>query len=151
MKQLLRIVGTFRSWSLAKCFWAELKSDFSPRFRLQPLLGKFQCRAQTSSICPTPPLIPARKGDRPALHFLSKERHPHLNIPYPLPESSLSGNKEQERTFFYYSATGRHWEKKSSGSNPSKALIRTVFVLRKECRDWREALYLKLQYHILPL
>lgn len=145
MKQLLGIVGTFWRWSLDKCFWTELKSDFSLRFRLQPLLGKFQSRAQTSSICPPPPLIPARKGERPALHFLSKERHPHLNIPFPLPESSLSGYKEQERTFFYYSATRHHWEKKSSGSNPGKALIRTVFVLGKECRDWREALDLKLQ------
>lgn len=128
------------SWSLDKCFWAELKSDFSLRFRLQLLLGKFQSQAQTSSIGPPPPLIPVHLSTswvrRDTLIWIS---HSHF-------QKVLSQDiKSRRGTFFYYSATGHHWEKKSSGSNPGKALIRTVFVLGKECRDWREVLYLKLQ------
>lgn len=37
------------------------------------------------------------KGDVPAPSFLRKPRHPHLNIPFPLLESSVPGYIEPER------------------------------------------------------
>lgn len=125
--------------------WTEIR--LAPPFHSAAAAGK-SFRAEPGTAAPSLPHPRQEGGASSAPLPQWEEKHPHLNIPYPLPESSVSGYIEQgNATSFTALLQDTSRGKKSSGSYPGKDYIRPVFVLRKECRDSREALCLKLQYN----
>lgn len=110
LRPWIESAGTFSSGLVFLC-WTEIR--LAPPFPSAAAAGKVSELSLEQQLPPSP--IPSRKGERPALPLL------HLNIPYPLLESSVSGYIEQGNATSFTALlrdTGRG--KKSSGSYPGK-------------------------------
>lgn len=102
---------------------------------LQKQEGKFPSWAQSSAeeLTSAPPHSSLWVlGGRPS--FPRTHAHPHLNIPFPLLESSLSGYKEQGRVPAATLSTAHYSEEKPCESVPGKDQKITIFPFREECR-----------------